>query len=213
MKTLVNILCAQICCMVKVADRLLAITLVRQSVHMYSVLAILICYTNISQSSNSMLCCYAACKNSRFMHCSCYGLKLDTALDRPVYSLFNTDYSIQQKFKLHLSQMEYYRQCQMCDFMTHLFNVGAHVFVQDEAFAVGYNQIHQCTYPLQVFAQQAALWVLSERPHFLQRAFGNSGNGKLKRKTEMVKMKMVYFLTHNSLQRPPVVHVSISHRL
>ena len=34
------------------------------------------------------------------------------------------------------------------------------------------------------------------------RAFGNSGNGKWK--TEMVKMKIVYFLIHASLKRPPV---------
>ena len=36
------------------------------------------------------------------------------------------------------------------------------------------------------------------------RAFGNSGNGRLKRKTEMVKMKIVYFQIHTSLKRPPV---------
>ena len=35
-------------------------------------------------------------------------------------------------------------------------------------------------------------------------AFGNSGNGKLKRKTEMVKMKIANFLIHTSLKRPPV---------
>ena len=29
-------------------------------------------------------------------------------------------------------------------------------------------------------------------------AFGNSRNGKLKRRTEMVKMKIVYFLIHTS---------------
>ena len=46
--------------------------------------------------------------------------------------------------------------------------------------------------------------------HFLSqldtttRTFGNSGNGKLKRKTEMTKMKIVYFLIHTSLKRPPV---------
>jgi len=38
----------------------------------------------------------------------------------------------------------------------------------------------------------------------IARAFGNSGNGKLKRKTEMVKMKIAYFLMHASLKRPPV---------
>jgi len=35
-------------------------------------------------------------------------------------------------------------------------------------------------------------------------AFGNSGNGKQKWKTEMVKMKIVYCLVHTSLKRPPV---------
>ena len=35
-------------------------------------------------------------------------------------------------------------------------------------------------------------------------AFGNSENGKLKRKTEMIKMKIIYCLIHTSLERPPV---------
>ena len=55
------------------------------------------------------------------------------------------------------------------------------------------------------------------------RAFGNSGSGKLKRKTEMVKMNIVYFLiiylskktTYKTrpLELRYTVHVSISHRL
>ena len=36
------------------------------------------------------------------------------------------------------------------------------------------------------------------------KAFGTSGNWKLKWKAEMVKMKIIYFLIHTSLKGPPV---------
>ena len=47
------------------------------------------------------------------------------------------------------------------------------------------------------------LYFISVFPMATKWAFGNSGNGKQKWKTE-VKMKIIYCLVHTSLKRPPV---------